>query len=85
MPVTAKAAIYLDKGGTGKTTCAAHLGVALERLNYDVLLIDLAGKQGDLADALGVLETVKNDIAAEEDFPNIATTMGNRWGTLPIL
>lgn len=80
MAVTAKAAIYLDKGGTGKTTCAAHLGVALERLGYDVLLIDLAGKQGDLADALGVLESVKDDIAAEDDFPNIATTMGDRWG-----
>jgi chromosome partitioning protein len=80
MPATDRAAIYLDKGGTGKTTCAAHLGVALERLGQDVLLLDLAGKQGDLADALGVLETVEDDIAAEDDFPNVATTMGSRWG-----
>jgi chromosome partitioning protein len=79
MTATARAAIYLDKGGTGKTTCAAHLGVALERLGKDVLLIDLAGKQGDLADALGALETVEEDIATEDDFPNIATAMGDRW------
>lgn len=76
---TDRAAIYLDKGGTGKTTCAAHLGAALDELGHDVLLLDLAGKQGDLADALGIYEIVEQDIAAEEDFPNIATTMGGRW------
>jgi len=76
---TRRAAIYLDKGGTGKTTSAAHLGVALSRLGHDVLLLDLAGKQSDLADALGVFEDVQEDISNEDDFPNIATTMGNRW------
>lgn len=79
MAETRRAAIFIDKGGTGKTTSAAHLGVALSRLESDVLLLDLAGKQGDLADALGVFEDVQEDISNEEDFPNIATTMGNRW------
>lgn len=76
---TRRAAIFIDKGGTGKTTSAAHLGAALNKLGHDVLLLDLAGKQGDLADALGVFEDVEADIASEDDFPNIATTMGDRW------
>lgn len=76
---TRRAAIFIDKGGTGKTTSAAHLGAALHQLGHDVLLLDLAGKQGDLADALGVFEDVEADIESEDDFPNIATTMGDRW------
>jgi chromosome partitioning protein len=76
---TRRAAIFIDKGGTGKTTCAAHLGAALNESGYDVLLLDLAGKQGDLADALGVFEDVQKDIDNEDDFPTIATTMGDRW------
>lgn len=79
MPDTRRAAIFIDKGGTGKTTSAAHLGAGLDQLGHDVLLLDLAGKQGDLADALGVYEDVQDDIANEDDFPNVATTMGNRW------
>lgn len=79
MTSTQRAAVFIDKGGTGKTTSAAHLGVALSQLGSSVLLIDLAGKQGDLADALGVFEDVQRDISTEDDFPNIATTMGNRW------
>lgn len=77
---TMRAAVYIDKGGTGKTTNAGHLGAALSELGSDVLLIDLAGKQSDLADALGVYEQVQEDIENEDDFPNVATTMGNRWG-----
>lgn len=76
---TRRAAIYIDKGGTGKTTSASHLGIALSQLGHDVLLFDLAGKQGDLADALGVFEDIQEDISNEDDFPNVATTMGNRW------
>jgi len=79
MPDTLRASTYLDKGGTGKTTSTAHLGAALHELGHRVLLIDLAGKQGDLADALGAYEDVQEDIENEDDFPNIATTMGNRW------
>lgn len=76
---TRRGAIFIDKGGTGKTTSAAHLGAGLNELGHDVLLLDLAGKQGDLADALGIYEDIQEDIANEDDFPNIATTMGNRW------
>jgi chromosome partitioning protein len=76
---TVRAAVYIDKGGTGKTTSAAHLGAALSEIGHEVLLIDLAGKQGDLADSLGVYEEVERDISNEDDYPNIATTMGDRW------
>jgi len=79
MADTRRAAIFIDKGGTGKTTNAAELGAALNELGKDVLLLDLAGKQVDLADALGVYKSVQEDITNEDDFPNIATTMGNRW------
>jgi len=79
MAETRRAALYLDKGGTGKTTSAVHLGAALNELDYSVLVIDLAGKQGDCADALGILEEVQTDIENEDDFPNVATTMGSRW------
>lgn len=80
MPKTRRVAVYLDKGGTGKTTSAAHLGAALDAGGHDVLLVDLAGKQGDLAKELGVDGQLQADIANEDDFPNVATTMGNRWG-----
>jgi chromosome partitioning protein len=33
----------------------------------------------DLANALGVFKDVQGDISNENDFPNIATTMGDRW------
>ncbi|AJF28080.1 chromosome partitioning protein ParA (plasmid) [Haloarcula sp. CBA1115] len=79
MSETLRAALYLDKGGTGKTTSAVHLGTALNELGHSVLVVDLAGKQGDCADALGILEEVHTDIGNEDDFPNIATTMGSRW------
>jgi chromosome partitioning protein len=54
MVTTLRAAAFLDKGGTGKTTVTAHIGVALVQEGYDVLLVDLAGKQGDLAKSFGV-------------------------------
>ncbi|MFB6198021.1 MAG: ParA family protein, partial [Halobacteriaceae archaeon] len=37
--MTTRVASYIDKGGTGKTTCTAHLGVALAHQNHEVLLI----------------------------------------------
>ena len=79
MAETLRAATYLDKGGTGKTTCTAHIGVALHELGESVLLIDLAGKQGDLAKVFGCYQDVRDDIATEDDYPNIATTMRDRW------
>ena len=79
MPETLRAATYLDKGGTGKTTCTAHIGVAMHELGEEVLLLDLAGKQGDLAKVFGCYQDIRDDIDAEDDYPNIATTMQDRW------
>lgn len=72
---TLKAATFIDKGGVGKTTTTAHLGVALSRMGNDVLLIDLAGKQGDLAKQFGLAD----EIAAEDDWPNISTVFQPEW------
>jgi chromosome partitioning protein len=76
------AAAFLDKGGTGKTTTVAHLGVALEQQGHDVLLIDLAGKQGDLAKHFGVWGDYQADIEADEAWPNISTIFDDAWSTI---
>ncbi|TMT79119.1 ParA family protein [Haloterrigena sp. H1] len=76
---TKRAATFLDKGGTGKTTSAAHLGVALAEAGEDVLLIDLAGKQGDLAKHFGVWEEVQEQIDEDDDWPNISTVFAEEW------
>lgn len=49
-----RAATYVEKGGVGKTTSAAHVAVAAEQMGYDVLLVDLAGTQNDLATHFGI-------------------------------
>lgn len=82
MDNTLRAAAFLDKGGTGKTTTVAHLGVALEELGYRVLLIDLAGKQGDLAKHFGVWRDYQQQIDADEAWPNISTVFDDAWGTI---
>lgn len=74
-----RAATFLDKGGVGKTTATAHLGVALDRNGYDVLLLDLAGKQGDLAKHFGLWEEVQAD---EDRWPNITTVFQDEWETI---
>jgi chromosome partitioning protein len=80
MPESAfRAATFLDKGGVGKTTATAHLGVALDRHGYDVLLLDLAGKQGDLAKHFGLWEEVQND---DDRWPNITTVFQEEWETI---
>jgi len=76
---TKRAATFLDKGGTGKTTSAAHLGVALAEAGEDVLLIDLAGKQGDLAKHFGVWDEVQEQINEGDDWPNISTVFAEEW------
>jgi len=80
MPETAlRGAMFLDKGGVGKTTATAHLGVALDRHGYEVLLLDLAGKQGDLAKHFGLWD----DIQADDDrWPNITTVFQEQWATI---
>jgi len=74
---TLRCAAYLDKGGTGKTTSVGHFGVALAEAGRDVLLIDLAGKQGDLSKLFGLQNAVDPD-----DWPNIATAFQPEWERL---
>lgn len=75
-------AAFLDKGGTGKTTTVAHLGVALADLGHQVLLIDLAGKQGDLAKHFGVWTDYRDRIAADDAWPNISTVFDDAWDAI---
>jgi len=77
-----RACTFLDKGGTGKTTTAAHLGVALAERGKEVLLVDLAGKQGDLVKHFGRWEAVERQIAAEDDWPNISTVFQDQWDAI---
>ncbi|MFB6283941.1 MAG: ParA family protein [Halobacteria archaeon] len=74
-----RVATFIDKGGTGKTTVAAHLGVALSEMDREVLLIDLAGKQGDLSKHFGVWGKVEEQIARDDDWPNISTVFQDEW------
>jgi chromosome partitioning protein len=75
---TLTACTFIDKGGVGKTTTTAHLGVALARADEDVLLIDLAGKQGDLAKQFGLTD----ELEAHDDWPNISTVFQPVWGDI---
>lgn len=68
-------AAYLEKGGVGKTTSVGHLAVALAEDGHDVLMIDLAGKQGDLAKLFGV----DYDAADTDEWPNISTVFQPQW------
>ncbi|MFW5928884.1 MAG: ParA family protein [Halobacteriota archaeon] len=79
MQRTARVATFIDKGGTGKTTTAAHIGVALSRRGNDVLMIDLAGKQGDLSKHFGVWDDVERSIAEDDDWPNVSTVFQDEW------
>ncbi|UPM44843.1 ParA family protein [Halocatena salina] len=82
MSKTLRAASFLDKGGVGKTTSTAHLAVALEEQGKDVLLLDLAGKQGDLSKHFGVWSEYQDRIADDDAWPNIATVFDESWGTI---
>jgi len=82
MSSTVRAATFIDKGGTGKTTVTAHLGVACARQGHEVLLIDLAGKQGDLAKHFGIWEHYQDLIDADEAWPNIATVFNDQWNAI---
>lgn len=82
MGTTHRAAAFLDKGGTGKTTTVAHLGVALSEIGAEVLLIDLAGKQGDLAKHFGVWDQYQAQIESDNAWPNISTVFDDSWSTI---
>lgn len=77
-----RASIFLNKGGTGKTTSTAHIGVALTEQNIDVLLIDLAGKQADLAKQFGLYDELQSAIANDDDWPNISTVFQEQWSSI---
>jgi chromosome partitioning protein len=79
MRTPSRVATFIDKGGTGKTTVAAHLGVALAESGEDVLLIDLAGKQGDLSKHFGLWDEVEASIETDDDWPNISTVFQDEW------
>jgi ATPases involved in chromosome partitioning len=80
MTQTYRAAAFLDKGGTGKTTTVAHLAVALEELGHNVLIIDLAGKQGDLAKHFGAWSDYRDQVDNDEAWPNISTVFRRFMG-----
>jgi len=82
MSETLRAAAFIDKGGTGKTTTVAHLSVALEELGHDVLALDLAGKQGDLGKHFGAWGAYRERIGNDEAWPNIATVFDDSWSTI---
>lgn len=73
-----RAAAFLDKGGVGKTTTIAHVGVALADEEYSVCLLDLAGKQGDLTKHFGLWQQAREADA----WPNITTVFQDEWDTI---
>lgn len=71
---TKRAAFYVEKGGVAKTTSAAHVGVAASAEHgLDVVLLDLAGTQNDLAKQFGI-----DDDVADPDAP-ISAVFGDDW------
>lgn len=71
---TNRAAFYVGKGGVGKTTSAAHIATAAS-LNHglNVVLLDLAGTQNDLATQFGIFDEV-----ADPDAP-VSAVFGEDW------
>lgn len=70
-----RACAYVPKGGVGKTTSTAHIAVAASQdRDLDVLLIDLAGTQNDLATHFGL-----GDEVDDLDAP-ISAIFGENWG-----
>lgn len=72
-------ATYVQKGGVAKTTSSSHIAVsAAQDHDLDVVLIDLAGTQNDLATNFGV--DLPTD---EEDKPNpdapVSAIFGENW------
>jgi chromosome partitioning protein len=68
------ACVYVEKGGVAKTTSAAHMAVAAAtHHDLDVILIDLAGNQNDLATQFGI-----TDVTTDIDAP-ISAVFGSDW------
>jgi chromosome partitioning protein len=74
MGETLRAAFYVGKGGVGKTTSAAHIATAAtDEHGLDVVLLDLAGTQNDLATQFGI-----GDDVDDPDAP-ISAVFGDDW------
>jgi len=76
-----RAATYVEKGGVGKTTSAAHIAVAAHDMGHEVLLVDLAGTQNDLATHFGITivdEETASDDGVSIDAP-ISAVFGDDW------
>jgi chromosome partitioning protein len=67
-----RAATFIEKGGVGKTTACAHLGRTLAE-EYNVLLMDLAGRQNDLAMQFGIEDDIH-----DPEIP-INVVFGDSW------
>lgn len=77
-----RAATYVEKGGVGKTTSAAHLAVAAHNSGQEVLLVDLAGTQNDLATHFGISIVEDGaDNGVSIDAP-ISAVFGDDWDFL---
>jgi chromosome partitioning protein len=74
MATTQRAAFFVEKGGVAKTTSAAHIGVsaAIDH-DCDVVLLDLAGTQNDLATQFGLADDID-----DPDAP-ISAVFGDDW------
>ena len=78
-----RAATYVEKGGVGKTTSAAHIAVAAHNMGHEVLLVDLAGTQNDLATHFGlsIVDEETTDDGISVDAP-ISAVFGDDWAFL---
>ncbi|PHV10036.1 ParA family protein [Chitinimonas sp. BJB300] len=61
-------AVYLPKGGVGKTTTAIELGVQFAIQGYSVLMVDL-DPQGDMSQALGYDPELTDEYAEQIGVP----------------
>lgn len=68
---------YVPKGGIAKTTSTGHIGVsAAKDHGLDVLLVDLAGTQNDLATQFGLTDEVR-----DPDVP-VSIVFSDKWELL---
>jgi chromosome partitioning protein len=77
-----RAATYVEKGGVGKTTSAAHIAVAAHNMGHEVLLIDLAGTQNDLATHFGITISEDGETDGVSIDAPISAVFGDDWAFL---